>query len=418
VHLEQRIYSPGEHNITQDLIDTDALWVLSTLAEAGHTAYLVGGGVRDLLLGRRPKDFDICTSAEPEEVKAIFRRRCLLIGRRFRLAHIRFGAKVIEVATFRSGDINDTDLIVRDNEWGTAEEDALRRDFTINGLYYCSEKNQVIDYVGGVDDLKQGLIRTIGTPVLRFKQDPVRMLRLLKFQARFGLRVDLQTHDALVECVDEITKSSPARILEEIFRMLESGASEPFFRMITDHGFLDHLFPSLADFFRAQHGPEVYQLLRQADLMIQEGTQIERPVLAACLIYPILLQELAIQERRLGRVPHMGDIITVTHSLIHAIVSTSFFQFPRRMRILIGFVLTSQFRITPLPGVKARYHKLLSHRDFHLALGFLQLRARLDESLDDTVTEIASNIKPREEDDRRGRRNKRRRPRRRSPRKS
>jgi poly(A) polymerase len=152
--------------------------------------------------------------------------------------------------------------------------------------------------------------------------------------------------------------------------------------------------------------------------MIQEGTQIERPVLAACLIYPILLQELAIQERRLGRVPHMGDIITVTHSLIHAIVSTSFFQFPRRMRILIGFVLTSQFRITPLPGVKARYHKLLSHRDFHLALGFLQLRARLDESLDDTVTEIASNIKPREEDDRRGRRNKRRRPRRRSPRKS
>lgn len=226
--MQPKIYSVSEHVIDQSLIDPDALLTINKLREAGHTAYLVGGGVRDLLLKRAPKDFDISTSALPEQVKQVFHRNCILIGRRFRLAHVRFGHKILEVSTFRSGE-NDSDLILQDNKWGSAQEDVLRRDFTINGLYYDPSNHTIIDYVGGWEDIQKNMLRTIGDPYIRFKQDPVRMIRLLKFRARFGLDIDMESRKALVNCRDEIVKSSPARVLEEIFRMLESGASAPFF---------------------------------------------------------------------------------------------------------------------------------------------------------------------------------------------
>ncbi len=189
--------------------------------------------MRDLVLKRKPKDFDISTSARPEQVKHVFQRSCLLIGRRFRLAHIRFGHKVIEVSTFRSGE-NDTDLIIHDNEWGTPEEDVLRRDFTINGLFYNPADHSIIDYVNGWHDIQKGILRTIGDPFTRFKQDPVRMIRLLKFQARIKFNVETKTQKALLACRDEIFKSAPARILEEIFRMLESGSASPFFQLMLE----------------------------------------------------------------------------------------------------------------------------------------------------------------------------------------
>ena len=183
--------------------------------------------MRDLLLDKKPKDFDISTSAEPEEIKQLF-RSCILIGRRFRLAHIRFGKKILEVSTFRSGDAENDELILRDNKWGTPEQDVLRRDFTINGLFYDPSTQTIIDYVGGYPDLQKKVLRTIGQPFIRFRQDPVRMLRLIKFQARFGFDVDSAARIALLECRQEIVKSSSARIQEELLRMLESGASEPF----------------------------------------------------------------------------------------------------------------------------------------------------------------------------------------------
>ncbi len=205
--MKKKIYSPEEHALPIGLVDRHAIYVLEKLAAAGHTAYLVGGSVRDLLLGRKPKDFDISTSARPEEVKRVF-RNCILIGRRFRLAHIRFGRKIIEVATFRAGDPDSDEIIVRDNIWGSPEEDALRRDFTINGLFYDPATQSIIDYVGGYLDIKKNYLRTIGQPHLRFKQDPVRMIRMLKFQARFGFEVDPDTRVALLESRHEILKSS------------------------------------------------------------------------------------------------------------------------------------------------------------------------------------------------------------------
>jgi poly(A) polymerase len=208
-------------------IDPDADRVLRRLARHGHKAYLVGGCVRDLLLARTPKDFDIATSATPNQIRDIF-RNCRIIGRRFRLAHIFFGDKIIETSTFRATPRHEDEnelLIRRDNVFGTATEDAQRRDFTINGLFYDVEAEQVIDYIGGIDDLEARLVRTIGDPDIRFREDPVRMLRAIKFAARLGFDIEPRTYAALVRHRDEIKKCSPVRVVEEVYRLLRGGAA-------------------------------------------------------------------------------------------------------------------------------------------------------------------------------------------------
>ena len=191
------IYHATDHDIDAAQIDKDAINIIQRLLDAGFSAYLVGGSVRDLLLKRVPKDYDISTSARPEQVKELFRRQCILIGRRFRLAHIRYGHKIFEVSTFRAGE-NESDLIVQDNLWGTPEEDVMRRDFTINGLFYDPTSHTVIDYVGGWEDIHKKVLRSIGNPMVRFRQDPVRMIRLLRFTSRTGFAVDSETKEAML----------------------------------------------------------------------------------------------------------------------------------------------------------------------------------------------------------------------------
>ena len=259
-------------------VDPDALYVMEKLRQAGYTAYLVGGSVRDLVLQKTPKDYDISTSAKPEEIKRLF-RNCILIGRRFRLAHIRFGKKILEVSTFRTGDLETDALIVRDNEWGNPEQDVLRRDFTINGLFYDPSTETIIDYVEGYPDLQKQYLRTIGQPYLRFKQDPVRMLRLLKFQARFGFEIDKDAHISLLECRHEILKSSPSRVLEELLRMLESGSAKPFFKLLAEHGMLQMLLPALSKFLDTPDGKEVYDYLEEVDTTFHAPGEplLERP---------------------------------------------------------------------------------------------------------------------------------------------
>jgi poly(A) polymerase len=225
-------------------IDVDALSVLYRLKNNGFTAYLVGGGVRDLLLARKPKDFDISTSAHPQQVKKLF-RNCFIIGRRFRLCHVRFGAKVIEVSTFRKlaepteGDT----LIRRDNTFGTPEEDAFRRDFTVNALFYDIATFSVIDFVRGLDDLKARVIRTIGDPAVRFREDPVRMLRAVALAARLGFTIDRDSVEAIRALRGEITKSSPARLVEEFYKILRQGAARRTFEMLREIGLLTYLVP-------------------------------------------------------------------------------------------------------------------------------------------------------------------------------
>jgi poly(A) polymerase len=394
---QPKIYHATDHDIDSSQVDADAIFVINRLREAGFKAYLVGGGVRDLLIKCTPKDFDISTSAKPEQIKQLFSRNCLLIGRRFRLAHVRFGHKILEVSTFRSG-IDDDDLIVHDNQWGTEEQDVLRRDFTINGLFYDPATHTVIDYVGGWEDIHKRILRTIGDPITRFRQDPVRMIRLLKFRARFGFEIESDARKALILCREEIIKSSPARVLEEFLRMLESGASAPFFHLMSESGILSLLFPPLNNFLQGKDGIEIYRLLTSADKINKSNVKrpLDRALLTTCLIFPILEKELQIQFTDKDKAPHIGDIILLTSSIIHTVLISSFSHFPRRITAIVSFILAMQYKLTPLSNKRQHRPKIARHRDFELALGFLKLRAYANESLMDTYAQWRTLFKSQE----------------------
>lgn len=378
--MEKKVYTFEEHQLSLDKIDTHALYVMEKLKQAGFAAYLVGGSVRDLLLKKKPKDFDISTSAQPEEIKKIF-RNSILVGKRFRLAHIHFGKKILEVSTFRAGDVENEQLIIRDNVWGSPEEDALRRDFTINALFYDASNQTIIDYANGYVDLQQKYLRTIGPAYARFKQDPVRMIRLLKFQARFGFNVDSEAHIALLECRHDIVKSSQARILEEVLRMLESGSAKAFIQLMTDHGILDFLLPNLTAFLQKEEGSEVFAYLQEIDTTLQDPSKrFERSILLSCLVYPPLLQRINQLMLQKNQTPHLGEIQIETRNVLNEIFH-GFFKLPRKLRISLTSILISQFRLTPLDLKTPRKKRIPFDPDFHLALKFLNLRSCLEPGL-------------------------------------
>jgi tRNA nucleotidyltransferase/poly(A) polymerase len=260
--MDPRIIPREDHPISRRDIDPDALKVLYRLRQYDHVAYLVGGSVRDLILGRRPKDFDIGTSAHPYQVKKLF-RNCWIIGRRFRLAHVKFGQKVIEVATFRRqvavGEEVVADgvpapdpttpegehLLHHDNTFGTPEEDAFRRDFTINALAYDISNFSVIDYVGGLEDLRAGVVRSIGDPHVRLHEDPVRMLRAIAIAARLDFTIEPALLNAIRTNRQEIAKSSQPRLLEEYYKILRAGSSEKTFRGLAEVALLEPISAEL-----------------------------------------------------------------------------------------------------------------------------------------------------------------------------
>lgn len=236
-------------------IDPDAVKVVQRLRRFGHEAYLVGGCVRDLLLGRKPKDFDVSTSATPPELRRLF-RNCRIIGRRFRLAHIFFGPKIFETSTFRAnpregedeekGEATPDDLLIRrDNVFGNAEQDAQRRDFTVNGLFLDPETGHVTDYVNGLADIEARTVRTIGDPDIRFREDPIRILRAVKFAARCGLSIEPETLRCMVEHAQEISKCAQARVSEEFFRLLRAGAAHRSMELLVELQLLPVLMPAL-----------------------------------------------------------------------------------------------------------------------------------------------------------------------------
>lgn len=378
--MEQNVIPFERHHLPIEKIDPHALYIMEKLRAAGFVAYLVGGSVRDLLLGRVPKDFDISTSAKPEEIKDLF-RSAILIGRRFRLAHIRFGKKVFEVSTFRAGDPETEELILRDNQWGYPEEDALRRDFTINGLFYDSATQTIIDYVGGYADLEKGCLRTIGQPFLRFKQDPVRMLRLLKFQARFGFEIDPDALIALVECRQDIVKSAPARVLEEMLRMLESGAAKPFIELITHHGLMGYLLPALSRFMEKEGG-DIYAYLEEIDVIFQDTSapKPDRALLLSSLAYPLLHKRLEVHFLDQDRPPHLGQIQDHSMNVIGEVFH-GFFQLSKRLRVGMHNILVGQYRLTPFKQKKYVRRRVPKGADFDLALQFLNLRSCLEPGL-------------------------------------
>jgi poly(A) polymerase len=298
--------------VPKERVDPDAAKVVKRLTRNGHAAYLVGGGVRDLLLGQKPKDFDVATSARPHEVRALF-RNCRVIGRRFRLAHVLFsGGKIIEVATFRrdpreddagidavdEGDgvrlvpvkravDEDADILIRhDNAFGEPHEDAIRRDFTINGLFYDIEADEVIDYVGGVRDVRARIVRTIGDPAIRFREDPIRILRAIKFCARLDLGIDPELYEAMIDQRQTVSRASPPRTFEEILRLLRGGAAHRSFYLLWDTGLLSMMIPELAAYLDdvGEEGDAAWRRLRAVDKLAAQNRLPNDAILLAALL--------------------------------------------------------------------------------------------------------------------------------------
>ena len=289
-----------EHCISRANIDPDALKVLYRLTNTGHTAYLVGGSVRDLLLERQPKDFDIGTDARPNDIRRLF-RNCFLIGRRFRLAHIVFGKKVIETSTFRrQPDESEGESGIyqtEDNTFGTPEEDAKRRDFTVNGLFYDIKTFSVIDYVGGLKDLEKRVLRCIGDPNIRFREDPVRMMRAVKFAARLSFEMDRACRKAILKHHADILKASVPRVCEEIFRLFTYSSSCAAFKLLWEYKLLQDVLPEISAFIDRSGGKKSplwpYLAALDADPQSADTTNGVR---MACLFYPLFLEQLKKEE--------------------------------------------------------------------------------------------------------------------------
>ncbi len=278
--------------LDEERIDQDAAKVVKRLVRHGYEAYLVGGCVRDLLLGRRPKDFDVCTNARPDDVRRLF-RNSRVIGRRFRLVHVLFGGgKVIETATFRRAPDEDEDrgaedlLIRNDNVFGEAHQDARRRDFTINALFYDLERAEVLDWVGGMPDIERRAVHTIGKPLVRFLEDPVRILRAIKFSAKLDLGITPETYDAIVEARKALARAAKPRLFEEILRLMREGAAHRSLFLCWETGVLDVLLPELSTFLadREEDDDRVWQLLQEIDRRTQEGGPLDDVVLWTVLL--------------------------------------------------------------------------------------------------------------------------------------
>ncbi len=369
-------------------LDPDAVKVVRKLLAAGHEAYLVGGCVRDLYLGRKPKDFDVATSATPDQIHKVF-RNSRIIGRRFKLAHVFFGAKVIETSTFRTTPVASGDedlLITQDNQWGTVEDDARRRDFTINGLFYDLEAGAIIDFVEGIDDLENGVIRTIGDAKTRFLEDPVRMVRAVKFAARLDFKVEAGAWNAMVESAPAIARCPTARVLEELYKLLRGGSGRDSFELLHRSGLLRHLWPDYLAMFEAQGGlalqsttqerPEAHpvsaHLWRMLDALDQwverTGQNPTNALMQSALFWPLVRETIEAGEVR--------QIEAWVDRTLHEVGTP--FGVARRDREVARELMLARRK----PGGSGSRRKPVSldRDDFHEALVFLALAVEADTS--------------------------------------
>lgn len=407
-HRPALIIPRAEHRISRSNIDPSALKVLYRLKEAGYDAYLVGGGVRDMLLGREPKDFDIATNALPEQVKAQF-RNCRLVGRRFRLAHVTFGREVIEVATFRAlsiaGDDEDEDRVVkedgrilRDNVYGTLEEDAWRRDFTVNALYYSIRDFSVVDYTGGLADLKEGVLRLIGDPEQRYREDPVRMLRAVRFAVKLGFRMHPDTERPLARLAPLLEHIPAARLFEEVLKLFLSGCAVQTFEALRHYGLFGHLFPLTEDVLaqESQGFPRTFviQALANTDARIQEN----KPVTPAFLFAALLWEPMRRRAEALAGDAGSADL-EAQQEAAHQVVQeqTRRVVFPKRFSIPMKEIWLMQPRLMRITGRAPL--RLLSHPRFRAAYDFLMLRVQAGEPLAE-VGEFWTRLQTAEEGDR------------------
>ncbi len=389
------IISRAEHSISRTLISPNALKILYRLRDNGHIAYLVGGCVRDLLLGREPKDFDVATDATPGTLKKLF-RNCRLVGRRFRLAHLHFRDEIVEVATFRAkateegqGEpepspdengnrrhhrrlVSEEGVVLRDNVFGTPAEDILRRDFTVNALAYDIADFSIIDYVDGARDLKLGVIRTIGDPWASFTEDPVRMLRAVRFAALLGFSIEESTWRALVENAPAITRATAPRLYEETLKLFLSGEGERVYQLMRNCGLFAPLFPGLSAWLDQESDGFPHVLigrdLEWVDRRVGRGETVSPPLLFA-LMFGEFLEERASVLR--------GEGCTAQDAVNIAVADLLGEQFPlvaipHRVGLIVRDILALQNRLRRIPG--KRPQGVLARPGFGDAIDYLRCR--------------------------------------------
>ncbi|HEX4854193.1 polynucleotide adenylyltransferase PcnB [Arenimonas sp.] len=386
--MDKRIATPltplivprAEHGISRKDISPNALRVLYKLREGGFQGYLVGGAVRDLLVGGHPKDFDVATDATPEQVRSLF-RNCRLIGRRFRLAHVVFGREIIEVATFRantddgSGDreTEDGGRLLRDNVYGTIEDDAVRRDFTANALYYAIEDFSVRDYCGGYQDCQDRVLRLIGDPVERYREDPVRMLRAARLAAKLGFAIAPDAAAPIPELAPLLSAAPPARLFDECLKMFLAGHAEASFMLLENHGLLPALFPETAVALETNRSGAlramVLQALRSTDERVAQDKPVTPAFLFAALLWPAYCRELAVMQKA-GIDPLVAQQRAADRVTLH---QAQRIALPRRFSQPMQEIWLLQPRFAQ--RVRKRVFRLLSHPRFRAAFDFLELRA-------------------------------------------
>jgi poly(A) polymerase len=374
------VIARADHCISRKDISPNALRVLYRLQDAGFEAYIVGGAVRDLLLGGHPKDFDVATNATPEQVKAQF-RNCRLIGRRFRLAHVMYGSEIIEVATFRAaGDDSQGDRqtheeghLIRDNIYGNFEEDAVRRDFTVNALYYTVKDFSVRDFIGGYTDVHNKILKLIGDPETRYREDPVRMLRAVRLAAKLDFSIDEASSKPIPELAYLLESSSSARLFDETLKIFLAGSAEKSMLLLEQHGLLGVMFSDTAKALQTNRSGALRTMLlkamRNTDERIKADKSVAPGFLFACLLWPAYCRELAVLQ-------NSGCDLTVAQQRASDRVTMRQIEriaIPRRFSMPMHEIWHLQTRFAQRQ--RKRVFRMLAHPRFRAAFDFLELRA-------------------------------------------
>ncbi|MCP8899246.1 polynucleotide adenylyltransferase PcnB [Gilvimarinus xylanilyticus] len=368
-----------QHNVSRKLISHAAIKVMKQLNQHGYEAYLVGGGVRDLLLGGQPKDFDVATNAKPEQVKSLF-RGARIVGRRFKIVHVRFGREIIEVTTFRGhheAARNEHGMVLRDNVYGSVHSDAVRRDFTVNALYYSLDGFVVHDYTGGIQDLEHRLLRIIGDPDTRYQEDPVRMLRAVRFAAKLGFTLEDKTAAPIRPQANLLANIPPARLFEEVLKLFLAGSATATFHLLREYNLFGQLFPGTEEIL-ATGDPIALALVEQCmtntDKRIRAGKSVTPAFIYAALLWPVQQARLAELQKNMPKGQAFAE--AASQAVGQQLARTSI---PKRFLIPMREIWDMQHRLTLRGGNRA--FTLVEHPRFRAAYDFTLLREDAGEKL-------------------------------------
>lgn len=386
-HAQKHIINAAQLGIQPRQMSRNALTIVEKLQRNGFEAYIVGGCLRDLLLGKIPKDFDVATNARPDQIQAIFQRQCRLVGRRFRLAHIMFGRDVIEVATFRAGHSekhsehqsrqSEAGMLLRDNVYGTLEQDAERRDFTVNALYYNPKNNTLLDYYDGLSDLKAGKLRLIGDAVVRYQEDPVRMLRAIRFMAKLEMFLDKQTEQPIKELAHLLKNIPPARLFDESLKLLQSGNGLKTYQLLRQYGLFEQLFPTLTAFFTTKEDSlaerMIVKALTSTDERIADNLRVNPAFLFAAFYWYPLREKVDILKNEGGLNNHDAYALAGNEILDQLCSSIAA---PRRHTAVIRDIWFLQLQLMKRQGKAPE--RTLEQAKFRAGYDLLAMRAELE----------------------------------------